>query len=92
MKPQISATKDKDIHALKLASLSSTIDDMFYELRLLDQSAGSTVSLPCSLFSAAVLENADFVKVRSNKANKIATKAPEEGSSADARWQAGRIL
>ncbi len=96
------SNKDKDIHALKLGkSKLHDIDDMFYG------SFGYWTSLlvPLAAFFALLivfrrraLENADLVKVRSNKANKIATgkqdsnQAPEEGSSADARWQAGRIL
>lgn len=72
------SNKDKDIHALKLGkSKLHDIDDMFYG------SFGYWTSLlvPLAAFFALLivfrrraLENADLVKVRSNKANKIATK------------------
>ena len=71
------SNKDKDIHALKLGkSKLHDIDDMFYG------SFGYWTSLlvPLAAFFALLivfrrreLENADLVKVRSNKANKIAT-------------------
>ncbi len=72
------SNKDKDIHALKLGkSKLHDIDDMFYG------SFGYWTSLLVPLvaffallivFRRRALENADLVKVRSNKANKIATK------------------
>ena len=72
------SNKDKDIHALKLGkSKLHDIDDMFYG------SFGYWTNLlvPLAAFFALLivfrrraLENADLVKVRSNKANKIATK------------------
>lgn len=72
------SNRDKDIHALKLGkSKLHDIDDMFYG------SFGYWTSLlvPLAAFFALLivfrrraLENADLVKVRSNKANKIATK------------------
>ena len=70
--------KDKDIHALKLGkSKLHDIDDMFYG------SFGYWTSLLVPLlafvallviFRRRAIENADIVKVRSNKANKMATK------------------
>lgn len=72
------SAKDKDIHALKLGkSKLHDIDDMFYG------SFGYWTSLMVPLlafiillvvFRKRALENADLVKKRSNKANKIATK------------------
>ena len=69
---------DKDIHALKLGkSKLCDIDDMFYG------SFGYWTSLMVPLiafiglliaFRRRAIENADIVKMRSNKANKIATK------------------
>ena len=70
--------QDKDIHALKLGKTKlHDIDDMFYG------SFGYWTSLLVPLlafialliiFHRRALENADVVKMRSNKANKIATK------------------
>ena len=72
------SSQDKDIHALKLGkSKLHGIDDMFYG------SFGYWTSLLLPLiaffalliiFRRRALENADIVKMRSNKANKIATK------------------
>lgn len=69
---------DKDIHALKLGkSKLRDIDDMFYG------SFGYWTSLMVPLaafigllvvFRRRAIENADIVKMRSNRANKIATK------------------
>lgn len=72
------SSADKDIHALKLGkSKLRDMDDMFYG------SFGYWTSLlvPLAAFFALLIafrrraiENADVVKMRSNKANKIATK------------------
>ena len=72
------SSQDKDIHALKLGkSKLHDIDDMFYG------SFGYWTSLLVPLlafialliiFRRRAIENADIVKMRSNKANKIATK------------------
>ncbi len=72
------SNQDKDIHALKLGkSKLHDIDDMFYG------SFGYWTSLLVPLlafigllviFHRRALENADIVKKRSNRANKIATK------------------
>ena len=72
------SAQDKDIHALKLGkSKLHDLDDMFYG------SFGYWTSLMVPLlafivllvvFRKRALENADLVKKRSNKANKIATK------------------
>lgn len=69
---------DKDIHGLKLGKVKLyDIDDLFYG------SFGYWTSLLvplCAFFALLVvfrrraLENADIVKMRSNKANKVATK------------------
>ena len=70
--------QNKDIHALKLGKTKlHDIDDMFYG------SFGYWTSLMVPLlafvallviFRRRAIENADIVKMRSNKANKIATK------------------
>ena len=72
------SNNDKDIHSLKLGKTKlHDMDDMFYG------SFGYWTSLLVPLlaflalliiFRRRALENADIVKVRSNKANKIATK------------------
>ncbi len=72
------SSKDKDIRALKLGKTKvHDIDDMFYG------SFGYWTSLLVPLlaffgllivFRRRAIENADIVKMRSNKANKIATK------------------
>ena len=72
------SAQDKDIHAIKLGkSKVHDLDDMFYG------SFGYWTSLMVPLLAFVVLlvvfhkralENADIVKMRSNKANKIATK------------------
>ena len=72
------STQDKDIHPIKQGKAKlHAIDDMFY---------GSAAYWACLLvplmaflgllfaFRRRALENADIVKMRSNKANKIATK------------------
>ena len=76
---------DKDIHALKLGkSKLCDIDDMFYG------SFGYWTSLMVPLiafiglliaFRRRAIENADIVKMRSNKANKIATKRLKKARS-----------
>ena len=72
------AAQDKDIHGLKLGKVKlHGIDDMFYG------SVGYWASLAVPLvaffvllivFRRRAIENADIVKMRSNKANKMATK------------------
>ena len=79
------SSQDKDIHALKLGkSKLHDIDDMFYG------SFGYWTSLLVPLlafialliiFRRRAIENADIVKMRSNKANKIATKRLKKARS-----------
>ena len=81
------SNKDKDIHALKLGK--SKLHD-----RLLDQSAGSIGSLLCPAHSlpSPCSRECRPCKGPFKQGKQDSNQAPEEGSSADARWQAGRIL